>query len=246
MGDKLNSVLETAKSLISFEEIMGQINGLISKIPADILAFYEANKILCLIGAICLLTLVAFEGYKLFKMVVYAGGAFVFGFIGLRYLAPEFPESIRTMVTNLVDFDIAVAIVCALIAVFLCRFAYDFMIMILGGVAGYFLGSMYIYKLLISYFNTLDFLQNDVVKYVIGGIVSAMFSILFILLFKHIFMIFSSFGGMIGGAILLQSLLIPTGDDSIKISFVVLGAAVGVFALVHQYKEEEKANEFVF
>ena len=149
------------------------------------------------------------------------------------------------MVPSIIDFSALVAVICAVIAIFLTRFAYDFMIAILGGAAGYFLGSMLIYNILVGYFDTLNFLKSPYVSYIVGGIFAAIFGILFITLFKHVFMILTSFGCMIDAALLLQVLLVPNADWNVKICFILVGVAVAIFAIVRQYKEEEKAMEIV-
>jgi hypothetical protein len=51
---------------------------------------------------------------------------------------------------------------------------------------------------------------------------------------------------MAGSAIFLQKLVCPGADDQMKWCFVLVGCAVAVFAIVHQYKEEEKSFEILF
>lgn len=241
MGEMVSSALESAKSLLLLDQLKEKIMNL--SLFKSLLNIYAQHRVLVLLAAACILVLLAFEGYKLFKMSVYGGGAFVFGLLGLWYLAPKLPDAVRTIVPDILAFDALVALACALVAVFLARFAFKFMIMILGGVAGYFLGSMYIYNIMLNYFNTLDFLKMDAVKHIVGGVFAALLALIFLLMFKHIFMVGTSFGGMIGASIFVRMMLIPTAEDSIKISFIVLGVAVAIFAVIRQYKEEEKNFE---
>ena len=241
MGDKLTSIVEGAKDVLLFDQLLEKIKD--TSLFKGIFHVYAQHRVLVLLAAACIFALIAFEGYKLFKMSVYGGGAFVFGLLGLWYLAPKIPETVRALIPDIIDFDALVALVCALVAVFLARFAFKFMIMILGGVAGYFLGSMYIYSILTNYFSTLDFLKMGVVKHVVGGVFAALLSILFLLLFKHIFMVLTSFGCMIDAFVFIRMMILPNADMTLKISFIVLGVAVGVAAVVRQYKEEEKSFE---
>ena len=60
------------------------------------------------------------------------------------------------------------------------------------------------------------------------------------------YIIGTSFGGNIIAALLVQFAIIPAGDETLKISFIVLGIALGIFAVVRQYREEEKAMEIIF
>ena len=245
MGDNANAILQSVLGAISLDSLTAPIDGLVNMIPADLINIFETHKTLCLLAAICLLTLFAFEGYKLFKMFVYAGGAFTFGFLGYSFLAPAIAVSLEGKLPEILDFNALVAIICALIAIFLTRFAYDFMIMALGGVAGYFFGSMFIHSILVNYFNTLDFLKDDIAKYICGGVFAAILGIVFILLFKHIFMVGTSFLCMMEASLLLQMIILPDADLNTKLCFIILGIAVGLFAAMRQYKEEEKAMEIV-
>lgn len=231
---------------MGISKLTGYVAGVIGLLPPHIVGLIEQYKPLFLLAAICIVSLLAFEGYKLFKMLVYIGGAFAFGYLGITYLTPLIAETVVPMLPANINFPGLVAVVCALIAVFLTRCAYTFMIMVIGGVGGYFLGSTVIYNLLVGYFNTLDFLQGDMVKHIVGGVIAALLALIFILLFKHIYMLATSFGGMIACALLLQNIVMPSADENTQICFIILGVAVGIFALVHQYKEEEKALEIVF
>lgn len=246
MGESVNKALESVQNVINFDALMAKIGGLVNLLPAPLQEIYNTHTVICLIGVAAVLCLLAFEGYKIFKMLLYAGGAVGFGVVGYWYIAPEVPANIKGMIPPIVDADVLIAILCALLAVFLCKCAYTFMIMILGGVCGYFLGSMYVYGLLLKHFNTLKFLEMPVVKHIVGGAIAAVAVLLFILLFKHLFIIGTSFGGTIAAALLVQKILIPAADDNMKICFVILAVALGVFAVVRQYKEEEKATEIVF
>ncbi len=231
-------------------DIMGTLTAEITKlIPPGVLAFYNANTVLCQLGLICIFVLLAIQGYKLFKMAMYAGSAFLFGYFGLKFLAPKLAPMIGGFIPAEagIKVDVLIAIVCALIAVILTRVAYNFMIMVLGGALGYYLGSTVIYGALINYFHTLEFLTKfEVVKHIVGGVFAGILGILFILMFKHLFIIFTSFGGSIGAGLALQLMVMPAAGLPVKIAFAVLGLALGIYAIVHQYREEEKDMEIVF
>ena len=246
MGVDTKALLETAKSWFSEEKLMGLINGLIDKIPANIMAIYNSHKALCLFGAVCLLILIAFEGYRIVKMLVTAGSAFAFGYVGLTYLTQYVPESIKSKVPDIVEFEALVAIACALVAVFLCGFAFNLVIAIIGGAAGYFVGVTYLFPMVIGYFHTLDFLQTVEVKYAFGGVLAVLGALFLTALFKGLFMVGTAFGCSIGAAVLLQMFLAPSADESLKLSFIVLGVALGIFAMMRQHKEERRALEIIF
>lgn len=231
-------------------DLLGLLTSELMKlVPAGVLEFYNKNMVLCQLGLICAFVLLAIQGYKLFKMAMYAGSAFLFGYLGYTLLAPKVAPLVSGAIPAEigVKVDVLLAILCALLAVILTRIAYNFMIMILGGALGYYLGSTVVYGALINYFHTLDFLVKfPVVKHIVGGILAAILGILFILLFKHLFMIVTSFGGSIGAGLILQAMVMPTANLAIKIAFAVVGVALGIYAIVRQYREEEKDMEIVF
>lgn len=246
MGDSLIKAFEVAKNAIPFDAIAGKLHELVNMLPAPILELYHGHTVIFMMVAAALLALFAFEGYKIFKMLLYAGSAVGFGIIGYWYIAPIIPDFIKAYVPSIVQFDVLVAVALALIALLLCKAAQPLMIMGLGGLSGYFLGSTFVYTLLVDYFNTLDFLKAEAVKHIVGAAVASLMVLIFLLFFKHLYIVSTSFGGTIGAALLLQSILLPAADDSMKICFIILAISLGVFALSRQYTEEEKAMELVF
>ncbi len=247
MGDKITNAVSGMIPDVSNLDIIGMLKEkLFSIIPPSLMQLYMAHQVLVTIGLICVLLLLAVKGYKIFKTVLYAGGAFAFAYLGYTIVAPKLPASVTSFLPPSLKADVIVAVLLALVAIFLTRCAYNFMIMILGGVAGYFLGASVIYGLILKHFHTLTFLQIPAVKYIIGGVFSAMFAILFILLFKHLFMLLTSFGCSVAAAALLKTIVMPEGSSVILGAFAVVGIAFGIYCIVHQYKQEEKDMEIVF
>ena len=245
MGDAI-AVLEKLKNVLMIDKVIDKIMGYVDLIPDFVKNFYYAHRDICLIVAICLLVLVGFEGYKLFKMALYAGSAAACLYLGKRFLAPLVVGYFESHLPDYIDSDILVGAVCALIAVFLCRCAFNFMIMVLGGACGYFFGALYVWRVIKSYFNTLEFLEQPMAKYIIGGVFAAICVILFVLLFKHAFIVGSSFGCLAAAGWLLQKLAASGATKEVKFAFIIVGAVIGIFALIHQYKEEERATDVLF
>ena len=136
MGESVKNMLGSLTEGFSLDAISAKLYGLIDLLPDPIKDLYNANRTLCLLAIACLLALLAFEGYKIFKMLLFAGGAFGFAFVGFKFIAPIIPANIKEMIPDIVDADVLLAVLCALLAVFLCKCAYTLMIMILGGVVG--------------------------------------------------------------------------------------------------------------
>lgn len=254
MGDILNNLPAMPDNIggsLSFDQIIGHLgvyfNGLIDKlvgmIPAPLMAIYNEHKVLFLLALVCILALVAFEGYRFFRMLTYAGSAFLFGLVGYWYISPMVADTLQPMLPDVLDVHVLVAVVCALVALLLCCIAFNLMIFILGGGAGFMLGTTVVYSFLVTFFSSLTFLQTDTVKYIVGGVLAVICALIFTLMFKILFMLATSFGGSIAAALILQSILVPGGDGNVKIAFAILGVVLGILALIRQRKQE---NDIIF
>lgn len=254
MGDIINNATQITLpgnlvSGFSFEQIGANIgaylHGLIAKIiamiPEQIMAIYNQHTVLFVLALACILGIIAFEGYRFFRVLVHGGSAFLFGLIGYWYIAPMsiLETNVKPLVPEYINYYAVVAVACAALALLLCRIAFNFVLFGLGAAAGYILGSTVIYGFLVSYFNSLTFLQMDSVKKVVGGIMAFILALVFVLMFKVIFLFITSFAGSIGAAMLLQSVLIPGADDTIKIVFAAIGFAFAIWAMVRQRKEQQ-------
>jgi hypothetical protein len=215
-------------------------------IPAPIMELYEKHNVIFMLAVACLLIMLAFEGYKIFKSLLYVIGAVGFGVAGYWYIAPKVPESISNMIPDTMESSVVVAIVCALVAVFICKFAYTAMLAILGGVSGYLLGSMYVFTVLTTAFSSLDSLiNNNTFKTIVGGVFAAIFIPLFILIFKHLFIVGTSAVCSIGATVVLQKILVPGASEEIKTTFLLVGVVLAIITIIRQYKEESKSVEFL-
>lgn len=248
IGSAMSYVTEGIKSLPDtiITWVKDTVDGFAPGIVATAEAFYADHKALCLIIGICLLALIGFEGYKIFKSLLYVGGAAGLAYCGYAYVAPLVSKHLVGIVPEFISVDALIAVIFGLLAIVLVRCAYGLAIMLLGSVAGYFFGSSFIHGVIASFFSTLEFLQGDTAKYIIGAVFVPIFGILFLLVFKHAFLILSSFGGMIGASYLLKMLLVPVADETIKFAFILFGFALGVFTVVRQYKVESRSMEILF
>jgi hypothetical protein len=241
MGD-VTAIFDKVKDVLLVDKVIGKLTGYLELIPDSVKDFYYGHRDVCLIVAICAMVLIAFEGYKLFKMAMYVISASGFAIVGHMYLAPIVAPHLGGLgLPEYINVNALIAIALALIAVFLTRFAFNFMIMVLGGACGYLLGSVYVWRVLRDNFTTLEFLKNDMTKYIVGGVFAAIFVILFILLFKHVFIVGSSIGCLAFAGLLLQKLIAPGASKEIMFCFIIVCAVLGILAAVYQYKEEENS-----
>ena len=214
---------------------------LVAMIPESVFAIYNAHKVIFLLLLVCVLGLVAFEGYRFFKMLAYAGSAFLFGVVGYWYLAPALESTLRPMIPEILDYHATVAIGCAIVAVLLCTYAFNLVMFGIGAVAGYAFGNAFVYGYIVNQFNTLTFLQNDDVKKVVSLMVAVIAAFFFVWAIKLVFMFATSFGGMVGGALLLQQILVPGADQQVQFTFVIIGIALAIFSLIRQRNIENNS-----
>ena len=237
--EKLKDILLVGKVINKLQEYWGMI-------PQGVFEFCAKYERYVLIFAVCLLVLLAFEGHKIFKMTLFVGIPTGCAIVGMKYLAPFLSGYLAHYVPEFVNFDAIVGIACALVGLFIARCAYNFIIMFLGGAFGFLGGYVYAWRVLKSLFSSLDFLNTKGARLIIAGVCAAVCVLFFILLFKHLLIAATSFGCMVAAGIFLQKLACPGADDQLKMCFILVGCAVAVFAIVHQYKEEEKSFEILF
>lgn len=239
-------LLEKLKDILLIGKVIDRVKAYWDMIPDGVFEFCAKYERYMLILAVCLFVLLAFEGHKLFKMGLFVAIPTGCAIVGMKYLAPFLAGYLAQYIPEFANFDAIVGIACALIGLFISRCAYNFVIMFLGGACGFLFGYVYAWRVIRDFFSSLEFLKADGARLIISGVCAAMFVLFFILLFKHLLIVASSFGSMVGAAIFLQKLACPGADDMMKWCFIIVGCAVAVFAVVHQYKEEEKSYEILF
>jgi hypothetical protein len=242
-----SGLLEKLKDVLLVDQVITKLKGFWGMIPQGVFDFCAKYERYVLILAVCLMVLLAFEGHKLFKMALHVAipaGAAVLGYMFLAPFVVKYAGALP--IPEYVEIPALVAIVCALLGLFISRCAYNFVIMCLGGGCGFLFGYVYAWRVIRNFFSSLEFLNTPMARYIIGGVCASVLVLVFVLLFKHVFIIGSSFGCLGLAGLLLQKLVVPTADDMMKGCFVLVGLAVAVFALVHQYREEEKSYEILF
>ena len=187
----------------------------------------------------------AFAGYKLFKMGLYGVGAVAFAYFA-RSVAPIIEPYTQGIIPEYIDFTALVMCVFALAAVIFTRVSRKFMVLLLGGFTGYLIGTKWIYPIVIGYFNTLDFLMNDIAKTILGAICAAIIGILCMLLIHHLWIFASSLGGMAVCGLLVGIAVMPGAGLNTWMYFVLGGLAAGIVSIVYQYQQEERLNDIFY
>ena len=124
----------------------------------------------------------AFFGYKIFikfRSCIYAIGAGIIAYTVLTYFPVEgyFPDVYG------LSFTAAIVIAAALLAAILAKFIYKF---VAGALVGYSLGTNLVYVFLG---------ENEIVEYIVGGVLALVFGILFVKIFKAVTILETSLTG---------------------------------------------------
>lgn len=234
-------------------EILNLMKGVLDKvmgmIPASVISIFESFKTPIFILLIALCVLMSLEGYKIFKGALYVIVPSALGFVAYKYVAEFVLSKIGGMLPAApfgLDYKALIAFIFALIGVFFVRFAYKFTIMMLGGALGFALGYFFVANLIAGMFPTLTFLTLTPAKAVIALVCAGIVGIFFILLFKHLYILISSFGFMALAGFLAVMLILPDAPALYKFLGAALGLLVGIYNTIHQYDEEERSQDIRF
>ena len=188
--------------------------------------------------AVLLLGLLALYSYKIFKITLTLGGAIVFGMIGNSMLTPiilgfmeKAPEGI--------NLGIAVGFVCALIGGVLMNFFFKLALFISGAGAGWMVGATVV-ELVRGLFPTVEFLKGDLGALVISAFSALTLGVLSLFLFKFIYIVFTSLGGMIAAIVMVVTSIKPDPGIGVLSVAVVIGMIAGIIAAAGQSKSSSK------
>lgn len=216
--------------------------------PEGIWEFINSMSFPVATVVIGLLVLLAVQGYKIFKSVIYVISAVGLAFVGHAYIAPKLSGFITPHVPESIslDVDVAIAFLLAMVGVLLAHVAYNFMVFCIGGGVGFLVGYFYVAGLLANHFTNLAFLSHKYVVIAVGVVCAIMVAILFLLAFKHLYIIGTSIGCMGLSGLILCKTLMPGEGHVVAAVFIGFAAVIGIFMMRHQYIEEEKTHEFHF
>lgn len=234
-------------------QILNQLKGLLAKvldfIPDSVMNLFDKYKTPILIVLIALCVLVALEGYKIFKGALYVLMSGAFGFVAYKWVAGFVMSKIGGMLPAAplgISYEAVIVVLFAIAAVFLVKFAYKFTIMMLGGAVGFVIGYLGVARAIIGMFPTLTFLNSTPAKAIIGLVFAAIVGIIFILVFKHLFILGTGLGCMAAAGFLTAMLVMPSASMLYKIAFAAFAALIGIYCTIHQYNEEQRAQDIRF
>lgn len=232
--------------MISYLEAIKNI-----KIPtglSEILTFINTISFPVAVLAIGFVVLFAIQGYKIFKSCLYVASCIAFAFVGNLYLGPIADKFISPYIPEgiYINLGVIVAVLCALTAFLITKFAYKIMIFILGGGVGFALGYFFLGGFLARKLPSLAFLSHWVANIIVGIVLGLICALFFVVAFKHIYIIGFSIGGMGLVGYILYKLIIGSPNKIVMFCFIGVAAVIGIFVARHQYVEDEKATQYYF
>lgn len=184
------------------------------------------------------LILIAFYSYRVFKLELAAAGAMLFGNIGYSMLAPLIFRSLPT--PEGVNLYAIVGVICAIVGAAVMASVHKLAIFAVGGGVGFLLGQT-VYSVILEKAPELSegFLGTEVGFYVVAGSTALAVAVLMLLLFKPIFIILTSVGGMYFATLTVVQLVYPgiyTLGDTGELATLALGGILGICAAAKQFK----------
>jgi len=211
------------------EETMAQLE----ELYAQMLASFPI-----LLSVALALILVALYSYRIFRLELSVGGAIGCGTAGYLFLAPFILEKIPNLPEG-IDFAAIIAIVCAILGWVLIYALHKISLFLCGAGVGFYIG-MILAAYLAAALPDAAIFQNNIVFWVICGICALALGIIFVFLFKPLYIILTSFGGMIGAAMLMAIAIFGQPDSIVLYVTLGVGAVLGIIGTVVQFK---KAND---
>ena len=188
------------------------------------------------LSSVVLLFILAFWGYKLLKACLAIAGAATFGIIGNTYLAPLLVPYTENSVPAWINVSGIIGMVLAAIGALLMVKLFKLGIFAEGAALGYVLGSTATGIILTYVPNLEGFLSTPVGSIVVSCVLALILGVLFVLLFKHIFILVTSVGGLCAAGVLIGSCFVFELNPIILTVSAGIGVIVGICAMVYQYK----------
>lgn len=179
----------------------------------------------------------AIYGYRLFKYSLALSGAVSCGIIVYSLLLLS---EVNIPVLNLINLPSVAGILATFIGGAIMLILHKLTIFVSGAGAGYFLGQWLILALRVK-MPDVAILQNDTTLLVGSIVVGVLCGILFLALFKLIYITVTSIGGMTAVGALVGSIIMPTPNIIAIIITSILGFVAGIFAAMKQFRDSERA-----
>ena len=226
---------------IDFEQMLGDLYATeIPTTPEGLIAMLAAFGPYIAVVVIAAMFLVATWSWRLFKLALPVEGASIFAMIGVFYVVPMIPESVAI---PYVDLSVAVVFVLALVGALLMKSFYKLAVVVIGAAGGWIAGTTISGVIAasfpdIAFFSSVDG-KPSVGTIVVGAACALVVGILSVFIFKGLYIISTSVGGMICAFVMAGVMLFAnSGIDPIVVMGVstFIGIIAGVICCVHQFR----------
>lgn len=216
------------------EQYIEQITSQITPLLEQMTGMFPA-----LLGTIIVLILIAFCSYRFLRLELSVSGAIGLGFVGYTY-APLLLAQIQGLPEG-IDYSALVGAVCAILGWILAWLLHKIAIFAVGAGAGFSLGTI-VFGFIYAAFPDVEFLGTPAFYYIVSIICAIAVGIIFVYLFKPIYIILTSFGGMICAGFLLSFSIFGMAALSGTYLYATLaaGAVLGLIATIVQFSKSSE------
>ncbi len=221
---------------------MEQLTTNLEQTTEQLLGFYQqmTGSFLGVIGVCVVLVLLAFYSYRILRVELSASAAIGGGALGYLVIAPLVLSNIQGLPEG-IDFAAIIGIVCAILGWIIAWALHKLAIFLVGAGGGFYAGS-FVYLFVALKWPEVEFLQSSAFFWIVSGILALAAGIIFVYLFKPLYILVTSVGGVTGAAYLLGASVFGAQVNEVQYLAPVLavGAIFGTVAAVVQFK---KASE---
>ena len=205
---------------------------------AQMLAQMSGN-FLFLVGFCIALVLLAFYSYRILKLELSISAAIGGAYLGYLF-APNMLAPLADTLPEGVDFAVIIGVACAILG-WVLAWALHKLAVFLVGAAGGFYGGTIAFAFIALRFPDVEFLSSEIFCWIITIVCAILAGVIFLYLFKFLYIFITSFGGMIGAAYLLDISMFGYNAHEPMYLYPTLavGAVFGLIAMVVQYKKAE-------
>ena len=197
-----------------------------------IVNFIDKYFFITLISIALFLVFNAFFGYKIFKFAIIIESSVGLGFLSYAFVGPFFVKTVSEAVNVYAIFGIVGAILGIILAVFLFKIMLFLNGAALGGISC--LSFFYLFRFDSVILSSTWFI-------ITASVISAiLIGLLFVFLFKPIYILITSVGGMTLAGFILSALICPKVLVILSIIFSAVGFIAGIVAAVYQFRRNSK------
>ena len=208
------------------------LNEVAAVLPPEFAGFVGFPVVLV---AVILLGLLAMYSYKIFRITLTVGGSIVCGVLGSMFVAPFVTGFIGKSVMGF-DMVYSIGFICALLGGLLMNSFFKLALFISGAGAGWIMGGTVVYGLVVAMLPNVPYINEPLGMLCVKGVCALVVGILSLFLFKFIYIVFTSLGGMIGAILLVIISVKPHPGTPVLMVAVLIGLILGIIAASKQYK----------